>query len=254
MTALTIATLNLWGHTGRWRDRMAVAADALAAQQVQVLLAQEADSVAECLAKKLGMDCVLAPVGVPGFSLAILSSLAIAEQRQLVLPSPGAEERTLLSVKLGEPEVWLHCTHLSHRLDACSMRQAQVARIAQELRAIDDQALHILGGDLNAEPSSDEMRFLRGLCSLSATSMHMQDAWLRHHPEDAHGFTWSMQRGAARMARSIDVDRRIDYLYVGTRRADGRGTVEDSGKVCDEASDTGLHASDHCGVWARVQS
>src|SRR5690606_5518320 len=114
--------------------------------------------------------------------------------------------------------------------DACLMRQAQVARIAAELVGIDEQALHILGGDLNAEPGSDEMRFLRGLCSLSATSTHMQDAWLRHHPEDARGNTWSMQRGTARATRSIDVDRRIDYIYVGTRRADGRGTVEDCGK------------------------
>lgn len=52
--------------------------------------------------------------------------------------------------------------------------------------------------------------------------------------------------------RANDVDARIDYLYASTRRRNRKGEILDSGKVCDTADVSGMHASDHCGVWGRL--
>jgi endonuclease/exonuclease/phosphatase family metal-dependent hydrolase len=257
MSTITVATLNLWGLTGAWRERMQLAARQLSEFSCQALLLQEvssperADNV-EILAEELGMSASRLPVRESDFGLAILSKLELGEARRTRLPAPAEEQRWLLSVHLPESHCWLHCTHLSHELGAGAWREKQVLHIANTIGAIDSEALHLLGGDMNAAPDSDEMRFLRGLCTLEGQSIHMQDCWLRHQAEDASGHTWSMQSGEERARRSNDVNRRIDYLYASTRRKDEQGQVEESGKVCDRPDEAGLHASDHCGVWARI--
>jgi hypothetical protein len=76
-----------------------------------------------------------------------------------------------------------------------------------------------------------------------------QDAWLRVHP-DLPGITWSSENDQTRPLRSLDMDRRIDYVYVTTRRRDGRGTVRDARVVLDERDERGTCASDHYGVLA----
>lgn len=257
MTTITVATLNLWGQTGAWRERMQLAARQIREFSCQALLLQEVSSGSgsdnvETLAEALGMSARRLPNHGSDFGLAVMSDLALGEVRQTRLPGPEGEERWLLSVYLPENHTWLHCTHLSHGLGSGCWREKQVLHISRAIGDIDSQALHILGGDMNAVPQSDEMRFLRGLCTLEGESMHMQDSWLRHHAEDALGHTWCMQSGEERARRSCDVNLRIDYLYASTRRKDKQGEIEASGKVCDIADESGMHASDHCGLWARI--
>ena len=107
-------------------------------------------------------------------------------------------------------------------------------------------------GDFNAPPEADEIRFLRGLTTLAGRRTHFQDAWLRARP-DAPGITWSSENEQTRPLRSLDIDRRIDYVFVTTRRKDGRGTVCDAEVVLDQRDDSGVCASDHFGVLAEVQ-
>ncbi len=52
--------------------------------------------------------------------------------------------------------------------------------------------------------------------------------------------------------RSLDIDRRIDYVFVTSRKKDGRGTVHDCRVVLADRED-GICASDHYGVFADVQ-
>jgi endonuclease/exonuclease/phosphatase family metal-dependent hydrolase len=252
MTTITVATLNLWGQTGLWRERMELAARQLREVSCDALVAQETADNVETLAQGLGMSMEVLPTEKLGFGLAVMSRFELGEVRHLSLPGPEGEDRWLLSVHLPGKNTWLHCTHLSHELTASGWRQKQVLHIADAIAAGDSQALHVLGGDMNALPESDEMRFLRGLCSIGGSSTHMQDCWLRHHREDESGYTWCMQEGEERRQRSIDVDRRLDYLYASSRRKDRQGEIEDSGKVCHSPGASGFHASDHCGVWARV--
>ena len=109
----------------------------------------------------------------------------------------------------------------------------------------------ILCGDFNAPPDADEIRFLRGLTTLGGRRTHFQDAWLRVHPGEP-GITWSSENEQTRPLRSLDIDRRIDYVFVTTRRRDGRGSVRDARVVLDERDDDGQCASDHYGVLAEI--
>jgi endonuclease/exonuclease/phosphatase family metal-dependent hydrolase len=118
----------------------------------------------------------------------------------------------------------------------------------------------ILCGDMNAVPDSDEMRFLRGLTTLGGRRTHFQDAWLRLHreciPSDgpAQGITWSSENSLTRALRSLDIDRRIDYVYVTSRKKDGRATVHDCRVVLtDRDGSDDICASDHYGVLADIQ-
>ena len=59
-----------------------------------------------------------------------------------------------------------------------------------------------------------------------------------------------------RPLRSLDLDRRIDYVFVTTRKKDGRGTVHDCRVALTERDGEGADAvcaSDHYAVCADVQ-
>ncbi|MBA2543477.1 MAG: hypothetical protein H0V17_27795 [Deltaproteobacteria bacterium] len=104
------------------------------------------------------------------------------------------------------------------------------------------------------------MRFLRGLTTLGGRRTHFQDAWLRLHPEPgpgggpSEGITWSSENEHTRPLRSLDIDRRLDYVFVTSRKKDGRGTIHDCRVVLTERDgDDDICASDHYGVMADVQ-
>jgi endonuclease/exonuclease/phosphatase family metal-dependent hydrolase len=161
--------------------------------------------------------------------------------------------------------IWVHTTHLHYRLDDGVAREKQVLAIDEAIRALGrdkDSAPQILCGDFNATPDSDEIRFLRGLTTLDGKRTHWQDAWLRLHREcqpgdgPADGITWSSDNEFTRPLRSLDIDRRIDYIFVTSRKKDGRATVHASKVVMTEREGQGadaICASDHYGVMADVQ-
>ena len=207
------------------------------------------------------------PAGQEG--LAVIAR-RILDARVLPLPEPRpADARLLLSAQLetaGGP-IWVHTTHLHYRLDDGVARERQVLAIDEAIRGFgrgNADPPQILCGDMNAVPDSDEMRFLRGLTTLSGRRTHFQDAWLRLHREPgpgdgpAEGITWSSENRLTRALRSLDIDRRIDYVYVTSRKKDGRGTVHDCRVVMTERDGDGdadgdICASDHYGVLADVQ-
>ena len=95
--------------------------------------------------------------------------------------------------------------------------------------------------------------------TLEGKRTHWQDAWQRLHREPvpgegpAEGITWSSENEQTRPLRSLDLDRRIDYVLVTTRKKDGRGSVCRCEVVLTERDDAGVCASDHYGVFAEVQ-
>jgi endonuclease/exonuclease/phosphatase family metal-dependent hydrolase len=214
------------------------------------------------LAARLGMAVVYAPTIEPGRDgVAILSRHPILEHRVLPLPDARPDEaRALLSARIETPAgpIWVHTTHLHYRLDDGVARERQVVALDEAIRAIGrtpTDAPQILCGDFNATPDSDEMRFLRGLTTLAGRRTHWQDAWMRLHPHD-DGITWSSENEHTRPLRSLDLDRRIDYVLVTSRKKDGRGTVLRCEVVLAEREGEGadaICASDHYGVLAEIQ-
>ncbi len=275
---LRICTINFWGIepplerrlTLARRQLLDLAPDVVAMQEVRPLDGRAGRTTADVLAEALGMNRVYEVAvswndgafgpGRPGGQegLAVLSRFPIAEHR--VLPLPAArptEARILLSARVATDAgpVWCHSTHLHYRLDDGVAREHQVMAIDEAVRALGreaDDRPQIVCGDFNAPPDADEIRFMRGLCTLGGRRTHFQDAWLRARPSEP-GLTWSSDNEQTRPLRSLDIDRRIDYVFVTTRRKDGRGTVLDAQVVLQERDEGGACASDHFGVLADVQ-
>jgi endonuclease/exonuclease/phosphatase family metal-dependent hydrolase len=104
----------------------------------------------------------------------------------------------------------------------------------------------ILCGDFNAEPDSDEIRFLCSLASLDGRTTFYQDAW--RVAGDGPGYTQDWRTNPIAAAKNVP-RKRIDYVFVGDpfQRRDGAGRVL-SAELAFDASLTGRVASDHTGL------
>jgi endonuclease/exonuclease/phosphatase family metal-dependent hydrolase len=277
---LRVVTLNFWGTEAPLDRRCELAIRQLRALDPDVVCLQEVKphggaTTAHVLGEALGMHAHYAracawQAGERGMTNAGEEGLGLVTRTPLVahevtrLPSHHEldDARILLSGQVetrGGP-VWIHTTHLNYRLDDGVSREAQVLAIDAKLRERrgNTDPPQILCGDFNATPDSDEIRFLRGLTTLGGRRTHFQDAWLRLHREaepgdgPAQGITWSSENELTRPLRSLDIDRRIDYVFVTSRKKDGRGTVLRSEVALVERQD-GVCASDHYAVLADVQ-
>jgi endonuclease/exonuclease/phosphatase family metal-dependent hydrolase len=274
---LRVVTLNFWGTQPPLERRFALAIPQLKQLAPDVVCMQEvkphgAATTAHVIAGALGMHAQYArasawQAGERGMTeageegLAMIARTPLLEHHALALPThnPLDDQRILLSghVETAGGPIWIHTTHLNYRLDDGLSREAQVEAIDASIRARgrdNTDAPQILCGDFNATPDSDEMRFLRGLTTLVNRRTHFQDAWLRLHPErgDDAGITWSSENELTRPLRSLDIDRRIDYVFVTSRKKDGRGTVQQCDVALVERED-GVCASDHFAVVADIQ-
>ena len=275
MNSVRMCTINFWGLQPPLERRIALAIrqldvlrpDIVAIQEVRPLNGVDGETTADRLADALGYGCVYEPAlrwkadafhaGFPAGEegLAVLSNLPIVERRATALPEARpTEARILLSTRVNTDAgaFWFHTTHLHWRLaDGCA-RERQVVAIDEIIQRIETPLPQVLCGDFNATPDSDEIRFLRGLCTLAGRRTYYQDAWLRVHPQQP-GLTWCALNPNTREMRSVDIDRRIDYVFVTTRCKDGRGTVLGAQVVLNEKDSDGLCISDHYGVVADVQ-
>lgn len=105
----------------------------------------------------------------------------------------------------------------------------------------------ILCGDFNAEPDSDELRFLAGWTSLEGRSTYWQDAW-RVAGDGSPG--WTQDWRTHPLAEGLNVPRkRVDHVWVGDPflRAGGAGRVL-SARVAFDSPRSGIQASDHMGL------
>jgi len=181
---------------------------------------------------------------------AILSRWPIL--RTLVFPLPRVEtdeHRSLLFAEIQSPygAVPVFCTHLNWKLDEGHVREVQVRYITDQIRGLvaPNQGFPpILMGDFNAEPDSDEIRFLRGRTSLGSTSVYFADAFAVAGDASA-GATFVRSNPFAAVAR--EPDRRIDYIFVRGPDEQGRGEPLEA-RVCFREPHEGVFASDHFGV------
>jgi endonuclease/exonuclease/phosphatase family metal-dependent hydrolase len=267
--SIRVITINFFGLEPQVKDRIALAERQLRALAPDVVLMQEVrplapggPTTADRLADALAMErsharCWADDERGDEDGLAILSRHPLAGRRVHRLPDERPREaRVLLSARVEHPEapLWCHTTHLHWRPDDGLARERQVLAVDQAVKAAGaGDALHIVGGDLNATPDSDEIRFLRGLATLSGRRTFYQDAWDHAGDGAGPGHTWSLENPFQGPHRRLDWNRRIDYLLVTPRDRDGRGRILEARVVLDELSGDGLPCSDHYGVLAEVQ-
>jgi endonuclease/exonuclease/phosphatase family metal-dependent hydrolase len=258
-----VLTLNCWNLSGPWRERRdeivlwlrQLDADLVCLQEI--MEDDEGRNAARWFAERSGYGHVAygaSEVG-PGlrFGNAVLSKRPIDHEATHVLPSgdprPEPVDRVLLHARTGGLDVF--CTHLTSLYPYGLLREQQVLRIDELVREHADPSSPlppILAGDFNADADSTEIRFLTGLTSLQGRSTYWQDAW-RVAGGREPGITWSNTNPFA--AEEFEPERRIDYVFVGWRRDDGRGRITAASVVCDRPL-TGTWPTDHFGVLADI--
>lgn len=274
-------TLNLWGDGGPWERRLALCARQLGELAPDVIALQEVrqqpgkvPNTAETLARELGMQHVFAKTvewGGGDEGLAILSRFPIRDSGQRPLPHPmpkEADERFVLWALLdagAAGTIAAFTTHLTYRMTHGILREDQAAavdEIVQELicKQPERPAVTLVMGDFNASPDADELRFMRGLHTLSFQGQakprrtYYQDAFLVQRESDGtSGITWARRNLFTHKLRFLETDRRIDYIFVGQASRDGRGLVHSCRVVLDQPDAGNVFPSDHFAVMADVQ-
>jgi len=203
------------------------------------------------------------------FGSAVLSRWPIDEQHHWALPVAADDDPFPSQV----PWELVHARTAGLDLFACHLasapvhghhRRVQVLAIDELVRgvrgALDGPAATrgpratmppILCGDFNAEPESDEMRFLTSLCDLDGRRTYFQDAWKVAGDSSAG---WTQDWRTHPIASALNVPRkRIDYVLVGDpfNRVDAAGRVLHA-ELAFHESRTGVMASDHIGLCVDV--
>jgi endonuclease/exonuclease/phosphatase family metal-dependent hydrolase len=202
------------------------------------------------------------------FGSAVLSRWPVDYQRYVRLPVvddpdplPSRVPWELLHVRTAGLDVF--SVHLAPAPTHGRHRRAQVLAIDEYVTlargdldripalGIERQAMPaIMCGDFNAEPDSDEIRFLTSLAVLDGRTAFWQDAWRMAGRGEGHTQDWRTNP----MAASLNVHaKRIDYIFVGDpyQRRGGAGRVVNA-ELAFQPSRTGVLASDHAGVVAEI--
>jgi endonuclease/exonuclease/phosphatase family metal-dependent hydrolase len=264
MKTLRVATLNIWNRFGPWEQRLAairagvgaLAPDLLGLQEVVRLEAHDGDGLdqAAAIAEGFGYHIVYGRArDERWFGNAVLSRWPIARTHVYELPRVGTDERrTLLFAEITSPfgAIPFFVTHLNWKFDEGHVRAAQILEVVQRIEAITGkgEAMNfpaLLVGDMNAEPASDEIRYLRGLTSLGGgRRVYFQDAFA-FAGDGSPGITYARRNPFAAPLR--EPDRRIDYVFVRGRDERHRGEPLEA-SVCFDQPVGGTFPSDHFGV------
>jgi endonuclease/exonuclease/phosphatase family metal-dependent hydrolase len=273
-THLRFVTLNLWGENGPWQARLSqvgaeldrLAPDVVALQEVREAPGRVPNQAAT-LAGPRGWHQIFVPStgwGGGHEGLALLSRFPIGEHDWRPLPhSTETEGRIVLSARIDTDlgQIWAHTTHLSYRENQGLEREQQVQVVDEVVSAHVNDAPHVVMGDFNTVPESDEIRWLTGLCTLGGRRVNYQDAWAQAHPGEP-GYTWTRANDYTERMHWLRRDRRLDYIFVTPVRRDRRGSILGAALAFDkpqasqaQTSSGGerLYASDHFGVVADVR-
>ncbi len=267
MKTLRVATLNIWNRFGPWEERLAairagvaaLAPDLLGLQEVVRLGEGEGDNLDQAAAIAEGFGYAIAYSRAHDerwFGNAILSRWPIARTHVYELPRLGTDERrTLLFGEIDSPfgPIPMFVTHLNWKFAEGHVREAQLREIVARIEALAKPPSFpaLLVGDMNAEPDSDEIRFLRGLTSFGGGGprVYFQDAFALAG-DGSPGFTYAKRNPFAAPLR--EPDRRIDYVLVHGRDERHRGDPIEA-SVCFDTPVAGTFPSDHFGVVATLR-
>jgi endonuclease/exonuclease/phosphatase family metal-dependent hydrolase len=267
MKTLRVATINIWNRFGPWDQRLpalraevaALAPDLLGMQEVLRLDPTEGDGLDQAQAVGAGFGYHAAFSRAHDerwFGNAALSRWPIARSATFELPRVGTDERrTLLFALVQSPfgDIPFFVTHLNWKFEEGHVREAQVREIAACVESLSSPRSFpaILVGDFNAQPDSDEIRFLQGLTSLGGSRrVFFQDAFALAG-DGSPGFTYARRNPFA--APLQEPDRRIDYVFVHGRDERHRGDPLDA-RVCFDAPFEGTYPSDHFGVVTNLRA
>ncbi|MDP8256159.1 MAG: endonuclease/exonuclease/phosphatase family protein [Candidatus Alcyoniella australis] len=254
ISVLTINLQNAWFNPREIDRRAGFVAELMLEREVDFVTLQEVvqfgdvQNRAQYIAGLAGYEYVwLRTHNVPLIfeeGVAVLSRWPIVSSDSVELPHPelgGIFTRAVLGVIADTPqgELACSCSHMTTADD--EDKKADQALAAYEF--VDSQRNGLPGwfaGDLNAEPETLAMRFLRGEAQYEGQSGDLLDSWSQINPDDP-GYSFPAE----------DPDRRIDYIYL-VPSAEAPTTVVSCEIVFDEPIES-LWVSDHAGVLCQFE-
>ncbi|MCL2723754.1 MAG: endonuclease/exonuclease/phosphatase family protein [Polyangiaceae bacterium] len=261
MRTFRVATLNIWNRCGPWEERVVAIRDGLRKLAPDVMGLQEVMRFpdfdqAAVVSQGLGYEVawgLASDHGGHSMGNAILSKWPILRTEIIPLPNGGSDERRSITFsELDSPygKIPFFSTHLNWKLHHGHIRQEQVRALANAVlaRAPITAFPPVIVGDFNAEPDSDEIRFMRGLTGLGGSCVYFADAF-GVAGESVSGATFSKRNTFAEPLR--EPERRIDYIFVRGPDEAQRGEPL-SASVCFDTRHAGVFPSDHFGVTATI--
>ena len=268
MAVVKLVTLNTWGRTAPWRERLAVIANGLRALDPHVIGLQEIwqddSNSAQDIADAIGGEWHV--YYGPAWEVenrsegnAVLSRFPIVESETWPLPAPTHDhDRNLVYVVAATPwgKLPVFVTHLSWMFHHGAARLQQLMQVREWMKERapiqkggepSEMLPPVFMGDLNAEPVADEIRFLHGYLA-DPYGFYLADCWARCG--DGPGHTWDRRNAYA--AREPHPDRRLDYIFVRGPDRWRRGEPAAAKLVLDAPVD-GVFASDHFGLYAELR-
>jgi endonuclease/exonuclease/phosphatase family metal-dependent hydrolase len=272
---LRVATLNIWNKSGPWAERLPLmrgqlkdlSPDVLGLQEVLRLIPDEknpplpvasndqATEIADGLGYNVAYAIAADYAGGLKFGNALLTRYEILENRTFRLPGGDTgEHRSLLYALLETPwgRLPVFVTHLNWKLHHGAVRVQQTLSLAERIMALApvdaDLLPPILMGDFNADPDSDEIRFLKGRHVIEGRSIYFADVW-DYADVPAPGYTYA--RDNAYALTNGEPNRRIDYIFVRGPDKRMRGEPSNVRRAFDQSvpgSEGPVWASDHYGV------
>lgn len=256
---LRVATLNIWNRCGPWEERLVAIRAQLRELDVDVLGLQEVlvgagvDQARE-IADGLDMHVAFGSTRADPIQLgnAVLSRFPIVASAVVALPDGGTtERRSMLCTELEAPfgRVPFFTTHLNWKLHEGHVRYEQVQLVAREVmeRAPITGFPPILVGDFNAEPESDEIRYMRGWTG--DKRVYFADCF--GVVGEGRGVTFSAATNPF-AGETHEPERRIDYVFVRGPDTRARGRAV-SARVCFDRKEP-VFPSDHYGVLAEIST
>jgi endonuclease/exonuclease/phosphatase family metal-dependent hydrolase len=262
MRTFSAATLNIWSRFGPWEERLVAIREGLRTLAPDVIGMQEvlrssnldqAKAVSEGLGYHIAWGKASENHGFP-VGNAILSRWPILRSEVIPLPNGGSDEdRALVFAELDSPygKIPFFTTHLNWKFAHGHIRQLQVKAIADavmRIAPIEASFPPVIVGDFNAEPDSDEIRFMKGLTGLGGPYVYFADAF-GVAGDGSHGTTFSKKNPYAEPMR--EPERRIDYVFVRGPDDAQRGEPT-AARVCFDEPYGGTFPSDHFGVIATI--
>ena len=261
-TRLRVLTWNIWWRFGPWEQRRPAIAETLKKLDADVIALQEvwsdeSTNQAMELAAELGFHHVFEwsmDIRDFGFGNAVLSRWPI--RRHATVPLHGKKEtgegRVALFAEIDGPRglIPVFSTHLNWKYEHSHIRQCQVADLARFVDSMRPWSFPpIVCGDFNADPSSEEIRMLKGLTTCPVDGLFFHDAW-NVAGGVGSGITWDNTNPYA--AIELEPDRRLDYVLVGCPQARGAGHIVECKVVGNEPVDS-VWPSDHHAVLAELR-
>jgi endonuclease/exonuclease/phosphatase family metal-dependent hydrolase len=258
--SLRVMTWNLWWHFGPWEARQSLLIDTIREVEPDVLCVQEiwsdeSGDQADEFAAALGFHVVRTDhvfYSGQSFGNAVMSRWPLEPIADVRLPrhDGSPSHRRVVAALVDTPfGPWpFASTHLDHRFDRSTDRQAQVRHVmalAQEWRGDPTTDLPlVVGADLNAVPDTDEVRVATGRAP-GVDGIVFSDVWEQVGVGSGH--TWL--RDCPYSHDSAWPDRRLDYLLVSWPRPKPVGNPI-SAWLVGRGNGADTWASDHLAVVA----